>query len=177
VGWDKRDIIREAERIGTAAVSAHVREYCAIVPDRPVTHARPEAARDEESRLDPAPLAAAVRDRKLLDLRALSAVDLVRPYLFADAVAPDAVVLDCREEHHFRAWHYPGARRRGAAELAARFTELDKTRTYVLYCAFGVVSAHVAEVMQRAGYEAYSFRGGARALREYARERGVPVGA
>jgi thiamine biosynthesis protein ThiI len=48
---------------------------------------------------------------------------------------------------------------------------LDKARAYVLYCPFGVQSAYLAEVMQREGYEAYSFKGGTRALRAYAGER------
>ena len=46
--------------------------------------------------------------------------------------------------------------------------ELSKEPTYVLYCDAGVQTAHLAEVMQRLGYEAYSFRGGAVRLREWA---------
>ena len=38
----------------------------------------------------------------------------------------------------------------------------------MLYCEYGVQTAHVAEIMQRVGYEAYSFRGGAPRLREWA---------
>ena len=50
--------------------------------------------------------------------------------------------------------------------------ELTKDRTYVLYSDYGVQTAHLAELMQRVGYEAYSFRGGAPKLREWsARER------
>jgi thiamine biosynthesis protein ThiI len=145
-------------------LSAHVREYCAILQDRPVTHAKPAAARDEESHVDLSVLQHAVSQRKTLDLRALRDVDLVQPYLFATEIPEGAVVLDCREPHHFRHWHYPGAERRDIADLAARFKQLDKTRTYVLYCSFGVQTAYLAEVMQREGYEAYSFKGGARQL-------------
>ncbi|MBE0591118.1 MAG: tRNA 4-thiouridine(8) synthase ThiI [Gemmatimonadales bacterium] len=165
VGLDKQEIIDRAERIGTAVLSQHIREYCAIAPDRPVTRASPRAAADEESRVDLSVLDAAVRNRTVLDLRGLQAVDLVQPYIFTSEVAEGAVVIDCREPHQFRAWHYPGAQHRGLDDLAARFGEMDKTGTYVLYCAFGVQSAYLAELMQRAGYEAYSFRGGATALR------------
>ncbi len=176
VGWDKVEIIRRAERIGTAVLSQHIREYCAILPDRPVTHAKPEAAADEESRVDLSLLEAAVVGRKVLDLRGLEAVDLVQPYIFATTVPDRAEVIDCREDDHYRAWHYPGAVRRDIDDLAAHFRHLDKTRTYVLYCSFGVQSAYLAEVMQRAGYEAYSFKGGTRALMEYAKGQGIPVG-
>lgn len=177
IGMEKEEIIRKAERVGTSALSAQVREYCAILPDRPVTHASPEAAEDEESAVDATLLERAVAGRKVLDLRALSPMDLVRPYIFTDEVPEGAVVLDCRPAAHHRAWHYPGAQRRDPDELVARFKELDKERTYVLYCSYGVETAYAAELMQRAGYEAYSFRDGVKGLMRYAREEGVPVPA
>ncbi len=171
IGMDKTEIIARAEAIGTAAVSAHVREYCAILPDRPVTHAKPHAARDEESRMDLGVVDGAVRARKVLDLRALEPVDLVRPYIFADEVPDGAVVLDCREPHHYGAWHYPGARRYDLDDLGAEFRRLDKAAKYILYCTYGVQTAYLAEVMQRAGYESYSFRGGVTGIKRYAEER------
>ena len=177
LGYDKVEIIRLAERIGTAMLSAHIREYCAIVPDKPVTHAKPQAARDEESRMDLSVLDRAVAGHRVLNLRSLSDVDLVQPYIFATEVKENAVVFDCREPHHYRTWHYPGAEQRDLSDLAAHFRKLDKARTYVLYCTFGVQSAYVAEAMQREGYEAYSFKGGLRQLVEYARDRGLPVTA
>ena len=177
LGYDKVEIIRLAERIGTAMLSAHIREYCAIVPDKPVTHAKPHAARDEESRMDLSVLDRAVAGHRVLNLRSLSDVDLVQPYIFATEVKENAVVFDCREPHHYRTWHYPGAEQRDLSDLAAHFRKLDKTRTYVLYCTFGVQSAYVAEAMQREGYEAYSFKGGMRQLVQYARDRGLPVTA
>ena len=167
VGLDKTEIIHRAEAIGTAVLSQHIREYCAIVPDRPVTHAKPKAVDDEESGIDLSVVDRAVRNRKVLDLRALADVDLVQPYIFTAEVPADAVVFDCREPHHYQTWHFPGAVRRDLDQLATDFRALDKTRTYVLYCSFGVQSAYLAELMQREGYEAYSFKGGTRAIMEY----------
>ena len=40
-----------------------------------------------------------------------------------------------------------------------------------MYCDLGLKSARIAEVMQRAGYEAYGFLGGIRALKRLADER------
>jgi len=174
VGFDKEEIIRQAERIGTAVLSKHIREYCALVPDKPVTHATVHAAADEESHMDLAVLDRAVAQRKTLDLRALEPVDLVQPYLFTEDISAESVVLDCREEHLFRHWHYPGAERMDLDRLAGGFRKLDKRQTYVLYCSFGVQTAYVAELMQRHGYDAYSFRGGVKALMQYAkRESGI----
>lgn len=173
LGMDKSEIIALAERIGTAAVSAHVREYCAILPHRPVTHSSPRAAEAEEAQLDLTLLKKAVADRKVVDLRALDAVDLVRDYVFVSDIPDGAVILDCRETHHFTAWHYPGAERWNIEDLGRRYRELDKTRTYVLYCTYGIQTAYVAELMQHAGYEAYSFQGGVRALMRYAAGEGT----
>src|SRR2546430_13135847 len=106
--------------IGTAAVSAHVREYCAIEQARPVTHASPQAVADEESRVDLAVLDEAVAARKRLDLRALTATDLVQPYLFAADIPDGAVVFDCREPQHYEAWCRPGAERWDPVDLAER---------------------------------------------------------
>ena len=96
LGYDQNEIIRLTERIGTAALSARVREYCAILPDRPVTYARPEAAIDEEEGLDLSLLERSVAERKVLDLRVLSAAELVEPYVFIDHVPAGAVVIDAR---------------------------------------------------------------------------------
>jgi hypothetical protein len=60
----------------------------------------------QETRLDPSVLERAVAKRKVLDLRALGATDLVEPYLFIDDVPEGAVVLDCRPAHQYRAWKH-----------------------------------------------------------------------
>jgi thiamine biosynthesis protein ThiI len=177
VGYDKLDIIELAEHVGTSALSARVHEYCAILPERPVTNARTAAVRDEESRVELGLIDEAVKSRKVMDLRALSAVDLVEPYVFIDHIPDGATVIDCRPEHQYRAWRYPGARHRAPQQVVEGARELEKGRAYVLYCEVGVQTAPVAELLQRLGYQVYSFRGGTRALRRYqlSRERvGTP---
>ncbi len=171
LGFDKEEIIERARAIGTAVLSEQVKEYCAIVPGRPVTAAKVASVDREESKLELGVVARAVADRRVLDLRALTATDLVAPYLFTDDIAGDAIVLDCRPEAQYRAWHLPGAERRDEWELLQKFKRLDRDRRYVLYCAHGMQTAHIAEKMQRAGYEAYSFRGGAGAVRKWAESK------
>jgi len=51
------------------------------------------------------------------------------------------------------------------------FKTLPKDKTYVLYCELGLKSAHLAELMRRAGYDAYNFKGGLKRLMAYALER------
>jgi thiamine biosynthesis protein ThiI len=171
VGYDKNEIIRLAEHVGTSALSARVREYCAILPDRPVTNARTEAVKDEESRVNLALLEHAVKARRVLDLRALTPAELVEPYVFIEHIPEGAAVIDCRPRHQYLAWHYPGAKSATAQGTLEGAAGLDKGRTYVLYCEIGVQTAPVAELLQRLGYEVYSFRGGTRGVLRYYQER------
>ncbi|HEY0672332.1 MAG TPA: tRNA uracil 4-sulfurtransferase ThiI [Longimicrobiales bacterium] len=175
LGFDKEEIIERARHIGTAALSEQVKEYCAIAPGHPVTAAREERVLAEENKMDLAVVDRALAGVKKLDVRQLSPIDLVAPYIFATDIWPDAVLIDCRTEHQFQAWHAPGAIHREEWELARDFKRLDRDRKYVLYCAHGIQSAHLAERMQRSGYEAYSFKGGVAALRKFIDAGGAHV--
>jgi len=166
VGFEKEEIIARAREIGTAALSEQVKEYCAIAPGRPVTGTSALKAAAEEAKMDPAVLDRAIAGAKTLELRALTPTDLVAPYLFATDIPEGAVVFDCRPEQQYQAWHVPGAIHREEWELLRDFRRLDKSRTYVLYCAHGMQTAYLAEKMQNAGFEAYSFKGGVRELKK-----------
>ena len=167
LGFDKEEIIDRARKIGTAALSEQVKEYCAIAPGKPVTAATEVRVEREEARLDLSVIERAVAGAKMLDVRALTALDLVGPYIFTSEIPDDAIVIDCRTEAQYRAWHAPNAVHKEEWELARDFKKLDKSRKYVLYCAHGMQSAHLAEKMQRSGYEAYSFKGGTARLTKY----------
>ena len=43
---------------------------------------------------------------------------------------------------------------------------------YVAVCAFGLKSAHLAELMRKQGLDAYHFRGGTSALKKWAQGNG-----
>lgn len=168
LGFDKEEIVARARLIGTAVISEQVREYCAIAPGKPATAAQEASVAAEEAKLAAGVVERAVAGRRVLDLRRLSPMDLVAPYIFTDSIPDDAVVIDCRPEAQFRAWHYPGAERRDEWELMAEARRLDREKKYVLYCAHGTQTAHLAERLQREGVEAYSFRGGLRGVMRYA---------
>jgi thiamine biosynthesis protein ThiI len=167
LGFDKEEIIARARLIGTAALSEQVKEYCAIAPGKPVTASTVARLDAEEADIDMSVIDRAVQNAKLLDVRALTALDLVAPYIFTSEIPAGAVVIDCRTEQQFRAWHAPNALHKEEWELARDFRKLDKSKKYVLYCAHGMQSAHLAEKMQRFGFEAYSFRGGTARLMKY----------
>jgi len=168
VGFDKEEIIDRARRIGTFELSARVREYCAMVPGRPVTAASPERAREAEDGLDPGVLERALEGRTAFDLRELSGSEIASAHLFIDRIPEGASVLDTRPEGQYEEWHWPGSDRRDLRDLREGFRELDRERTYVLVCSEGLRTARLAEEMQEAGYEAYSLQGGARGLKALA---------
>src|SRR5690606_30537877 len=86
IGSDKSEIVEYSRRIGTFEISARVKEYCAIAPGNPVTHATRAAAAGEEQRVDPQALEEALRGRREIELLGISAADLVEAYLYTDTV-------------------------------------------------------------------------------------------
>ena len=173
IGADKEEIITRAKSIGTAALSEQVKEYCAIAPGHPVTATTISRVDAEEVKMDAGVLERVVAERRMLDLRALLPADLAAPYLFIEDVPDNAVIIDTRPKAQYRSWHLKGARHMEEWELLRDFKRLDKKPLYVLYCSHGIQTAYLAERMQRQGYEAYSFRGGARGVMKYAQEKGL----
>jgi len=82
-------------------------------------------------------------------------------------------VLDLRSRAGFAGWHWPGALHLEFPHALAASARMDRGRHYLLYCEFGLKSAHVAEQMRRAGIDAWNFRGGLRPLLRHARDRGL----
>jgi thiamine biosynthesis protein ThiI len=173
IGTDKEDIIAVSRRIGTHDLSARVREYCLISEGPTATGARPETLAREERKLDAAVLETALESVDTLDLRRLRLGPLVAAGLFTDEIPAGALVIDMREPSDGDVAGEAGTGgafpadvvRRTEAELRAGFGDLDRSRAVVLVCRQGMISAQVAERMQAAGYEAYSLRGGVKALR------------
>lgn len=168
VTCNKEDIIAESKRIGTHDLSKVVGEYCAIVPRKPATHASVGAVMRQEEQIDLGLLDAALADRRVMDLRALSLEALHAPELDVREIPEDAHVIDLRGKAAYGEWHWPGAVRLDFPEALRVIPALDRSRAYVLYCEFGLMSAHLAELMQREGLRAHHVRGGMRAVRSLA---------
>jgi thiamine biosynthesis protein ThiI len=167
VGFDKGDIVDLTRRIGSYELSSHVKEYCAIAPGNPVTHANVRATAREEAKLELSVLDAATAARRVLELHRITAAEIVDSYLLISRIPTGAVVVDVRAESDWDAWHYPGAVRKEGWEIAATPSGLDPDGTYVLYCDAGVEAVTLAEQLQQRGVEAYAFRGGTRAIRKH----------
>lgn len=158
-GYDKQEIIDEAKRIGTYQLSEHVKEYCAFSVDHPVTCGKRRRIEEEEALLDEELIERAVLERKQIDLDEVTAQDLCWPYVLLETIPEGAAVIDCQPPELYEDWHVPGATNHNPLRLASSFRQLPKDRRYFLYCGRGTVAPYLAEQMQEAGYEAYSFRG------------------
>jgi len=165
VGFNKEEIIAVAEKIGTFELSKVVGEYCDLVARRPATSAALAAVEAEEARLDPAVLERAVAERKVHDLRALEESQLGFPELEIERIPPHAIVIDLSPRDSYQSWHWEGALRLDFQQALQAYPSFDPTRSYVIYCEFGLQSAFLAEHMRKAGLSAFHVRGGSRALK------------
>ena len=165
VGFDKLEIIRVAERIGTAALSARIKEYCAILEGKPVTAAKVGAVDREEAPLDLGLVDRAVDERRVLKVREVNDADLSRDYLWLDALPDGARVIDCRPGQQDDGWRHPGSRRVLPQDFPDLAAKLDKDFQYVLFCDNGIQSGQFANLLQTVGYEAYALKDGTKALR------------
>ena len=159
IAQDKRDIIDQARRIGTAVLSERIAEFCALTDRAPAVRSSPRVIETEEAKIDPAVLERALGAARRIDLAAVEAADLQTDYLFVDEIPEGAEVIDIRDPRLFARWHLPGARNMSPEDVLASLKRLDKRRRYVLFCSFGTISAHLAELMQQLGYQAYALRG------------------
>jgi thiamine biosynthesis protein ThiI len=174
---DKEEIIARSRKIGTYSLSARVREHCAITEDRPATATRPRVLDAAETGLDPALLNRLVDEADVVDIGELDLAELAGRSLFVAEVVEGAVRVDMRPDDARGAVPWPGSVARSYEELVRNFKEFSEAENVVLVCAQGLLSAQIAERMQEAGIEAYSFRGGDRALRRYLETDRASAGA
>jgi len=171
IGFHKDEIIALANRIGTGPLSAVVGEYCAIVPRRPATAARLADVLRQEERRDGGALEHALKTSERIDLRGYDPDTQLLGDLETGSVPPGALLLDLRTREEFAAWHPADAVRLDFPEALRAYPSFAKDREYVLYCDYGLKSAHLAELMREAGLHAHHFRGGSRALRRWLEEQ------
>ena len=69
-----------------------------------------------------------------------------------DAIAADAIALDIRTEGEYQAGHIPGAVFVPDSDYSNIIAQMDKTKTYVVYCATGSRSSGAVEFMRAEGF-------------------------
>lgn len=161
IGMDKDDIVAMAREIGTYDYSALVKEYCGSFAEHPRTHADLSEVEAEEEKVDLSILEEAVKARKIIDLREISAPKISRD-LEIDSIPSGAIVIDLRPASKFRKWHIQGSLNIDFLLLPEKMKELPKDKPYVLVCDEGALSLEAARLMREFGYKAFSLKGGIR---------------
>jgi len=164
LGFNKEEILDLARRIGIYELSAAVPEYCDLMPPKPNTRAALRDVLRDEARLDPDLLNKLVDDRRIHDLRQVDpeALDTSVPEI--DRIPDGATVIDLRSAPAYRGWHHPQALHLELSHALAAYLSFARDRPYVLVCEVGLKSAHLAEKMREAGFDAFQFQGGIRGL-------------
>ncbi len=154
----KQEIIDIARAIGTEQFSRGIPEYCAVISNKPTTRARLDRIQREESRFDFAVLNAAINAAKQQLINDLinefseeeAAVEIIRQ------LDNSKTVIDIRHQDEqeikpldLAADNQPqGLLCIPFYKLRSSFDELDKSRSYVLYCDKGMMSRlHAANLM------------------------------
>lgn len=101
---------------------------------------------------------------------AVSDFDQLLASHFVNEVSPDiadsmvsrrqADLVDCRYEDEHQAWRIPGSRSLPLENLRAEALQLDKSRSYIVYCRTGKRSRAAAFLMRQLGLKATVLRGG-----------------
>jgi thiamine biosynthesis protein ThiI len=166
LSFDKEEIIKKSREIGTYSVSSKMKEYCAVVPEHPVTRASFKKIEDSEKNIDFSILERVIKDRRVIDLKTFDLKELV-PLFEIEEIPEGAVLVDIREEEEYRRWHPEGALHISFVELLNNPDLLERDKIYILYCNYGIRSAEVAKILRDEGVEAYSFKGGIEGLKRY----------
>jgi thiamine biosynthesis protein ThiI len=165
LGFNKEEILALARRIGIYELSAAVAEYCDLDAPKPNTRAALRDVLRDQAQLDPDLLNKLVDDRRIYDLRRVDPEALAALLPEVAEVPPGATVIDLRSAAAFRGWHHPQALHLDFPHALAAYRSFARDRAYVLVCEVGLKSAHLAEKMREAGFEAFQLKGGIRALR------------
>ncbi|RIY34054.1 tRNA 4-thiouridine(8) synthase ThiI [Psittacicella melopsittaci] len=149
IAMDKEEIIRIAQQIQTAEISARVQEFCGIMGKKPTIAADRATLEQEESKLDiEALVAQALDSAKVESLRDIASQDLAHiestQLTFVHHLNPATdVVIDVRDAETFEQANNPwpvSVLNIPFFALGEKFAELDQSKRYVLYCTKGLLS-------------------------------------
>lgn len=158
VAYDKQDIIDVARHIGTAPYAEKMPEYCGVISQSPTIKAKMGRVKEEESHFDFSVLENAIATAMVEDIRTLEHKKALPEVEYAQqAVHANEIILDIRppEEEEAAPLTVPGHQVviMPFFKLSNQFTELDSSKTYLLYCDRGVMSRLQAIHLKEQGFE------------------------
>ncbi len=154
IGFDKEEIINLSRKIGTYEISKRVKEYCALVPDKPVT--KPDLKKVEEIEL--------LLEKNLISLVIRTMRVINPPYeieeedVEIEGVPDGAIKVDIRDKEEREILAF-------GADLQVPYDEIDnydfeKGKIYIFFCNYGLFSQEVVLKLRKKGIKAYAYRGG-----------------
>ena len=157
ITMDKEDIIRTSRQIGTEAFAAAMPEYCGVISVKPTTRAKPFKIEHEESKFDFAVLDKALEDAAYININDIAEQALeVQDVEVLNVPIQDGVIIDLRhpseEERKPLTIANVTVQKIPFYDLHSRFAELDKSKSYLLYCDKGVMSKLHASHLVEQGY-------------------------
>lgn len=64
-----------------------------------------------------------------------------------------AVILDVRAESEYKTGHIPGSKNISLGTIRERYTELDKSKTYITVCSHGLRSVKAEHILKERGFK------------------------
>ncbi|ASA56599.1 tRNA uracil 4-sulfurtransferase ThiI [Vibrio gazogenes] len=159
INWDKEDIINLARDIGTEDFAKTMPEYCGVISRRPTVKAVQAKLEAEEAKFDFSILDQVIYNARQMDIRNIAQeTEQQAPEVeLVDAIQENAVVLDIRspdeEDEHPLILEGVEVKHLPFYKLATQFGDLDQSKTYLLYCARGVMSRLQALYLKEQGFE------------------------
>ncbi|HBC3368603.1 TPA: tRNA 4-thiouridine(8) synthase ThiI [Vibrio vulnificus] len=158
INWDKDEIIKVARDIGTEDFAKTMPEYCGVISKKPTVKAVKEKLEAEEANFNFDILEQVVRNARQMDIRdiAKESAQAAPEVEQVQAIEEHAVVLDIRspDEEDDSPLEIDGIEVKHIPfyKLSTQFGNLDQSKTYLLYCARGVMSRLQALYLQEQGF-------------------------
>ncbi|EMI4298234.1 tRNA 4-thiouridine(8) synthase ThiI [Vibrio vulnificus] len=159
INWDKDEIIKVARDIGTEDFAKTMPEYCGVISKKPTVKAVKEKLEAEEANFNFDILEQVVRNARQMDIRdiAKESAQAAPEVEQVQAIEEHAVVLDIRspDEEDDSPLEIDGVEVKHIPfyKLSTQFGDLDQSKTYLLYCARGVMSRLQALYLQEQGFK------------------------
>ncbi|MCL1048579.1 tRNA 4-thiouridine(8) synthase ThiI [Shewanella abyssi] len=158
IAMDKQDIIDISRRIGTEDFAKTIPEYCGVISNKPTVKAVLAKIEAEEAKFSEDLLDRVIADAVVMDIREIAA-QMNTKITEAETVAAinaDEIIIDVRapEEEEKDPLAIEGIEIQTIPfyKLATQFADLNKEKTYLLYCDRGVMSKLQALYLQEQGY-------------------------
>ncbi|GIU53437.1 MULTISPECIES: tRNA uracil 4-sulfurtransferase ThiI [Shewanella] len=158
ITMDKQDIINESRKIGTEDFAKAIPEYCGVISQKPTVKAVLAKIEAEELKFTEDLIDRVVNDAVVIDIKQIAekVETTVSETETVESIDNGNVVIDIRaqdeEEQNPLKITDTEILKIPFFKLATQFADLDKQKTYLLYCDRGVMSKLQALYLTEQGY-------------------------